>query len=616
MIFFLGFSFLKEIMFIQEKKNFCLVLDGNKKTLFSFMGQTQYIFSSPYELKRKFWNLLKNDNHQDIKKLKKLINSKVNINEYHPDYNHYPITYCIEKRKLEYTKILIEYKADLQKSCTNQYNCLLLACNTRHKEIIELLIQNMPQYYLEHALEYTVRYYMFDIAKIIIEYLDDIPDILYEVCKRKSVETVRYLLEEKKVNIKHNLLNKALRFGTCSDIIKILVNHGAVVDNNTDINSAVKFDDIETVEFLIENKANVNNQKDSKTCLSYAIQRQNHEMLKLLLENKADPNIQNGTPILETYQNKDFKSMKLLLEYKANPDTMVNHCFSGRTIYEFMKHSNTISLFMKSVIDFNQDAIKLLLEHKSDIHKKFYVNNRYINPIIWASEDTIFEDLIHFLLENGADINDVNLNHVKNLKIFINRRNIKWPENNMTFFTKLLDVEASLDVLKSFLENKDPNYVFKNNGDSLLIHSVRKNNINAVKALLYKKANVNVVDQKDKSLLEIASNIGNAEILKLLLENGATFVLETTTNLNTAIKKGDIQKVLYLLKKGVKPDHQNILKYAAESKNEEMLQLASKIALGQNIFEENTASAPEFVDDNTPSAPPYEEQEEGVVTFL
>ena len=98
-----------------------------------------------------------------------------------------------------------------------------------------------------------------------------------------------------------------------------------------DLMSAIELNDIESVELLLRNGANIEARKWGETPLTYAIHHGHFKIVELLLENRADiesRNLLGHTALIEASIEGFLDIVKLLLEKGANINAC---CKNGHT---------------------------------------------------------------------------------------------------------------------------------------------------------------------------------------------------------------------------------------------------------------------------------------------
>jgi uncharacterized protein len=86
-------------------------------------------------------------------------------------------------------------------------------------------------------------------------------------------------------------------------------------------------------------------------------------------------------------------------------------------------------------------------------------------------------------------------------------------------FYEILE-EQDFQSLKKYIEKHGTNHVL--NDQSILMLAVREGNLDVAKMLLEQGAKVNWVDKLNRNALIVASFFGYSNVVKLLLDHGAT----------------------------------------------------------------------------------------------
>lgn len=156
--------------------------------------------------------------------------------------------------------------------------------------------------------------------------------------------------------------------------------------------------------------------------------------------------------------------------------------------------------------------------------------------------------------------------------------------NNQVFWMKKLNkdfgIYKKLSIPKKYKLEKGLDYKsyykyitnrlndFKDNFDNLLIDSSKKGDLNIVKIVLNKGANINA---KDNQALIWASYNGQTEIVKYLVESGANIHAQEDYALELASHTGRIKTVKYLVEAGANI-YKRFLKDASENGYLEILE--------------------------------------------
>lgn len=211
--------------------------------------------------------------------------------------------------------------------------------------------------------------------------------------------------------------------------------------------------DLETVQFLLDQGANVNSRGLYNTsALSYAAERGNIEIVELLLQYKANINSQDSlgqTPLILASMHNKTDVVKLLLNHY--PDVNITTTGNWNALMCACRNGNLI-------------IVKYLLNagSKIRIHYSFSLRDKCLNNMnIMCYEKTALKCacfiwniyIVIILLEFGSNINE---------------------------------------------QDK--------NGDTILMKAVKDNQIDIVKLLLYKGANTNIQNNNSKKASDFIKN--------------------------------------------------------------------------------------------------------------
>jgi ankyrin repeat protein len=145
-------------------------------------------------------------------------------------------------------------------------------------------------------------------------------------------------------------------------------------------------EDLQRVNYLIDNKANVDG--DGESPLIVAVRLGNYSLAEMFLQKKADSNLVNkdlDTPLIKAAKRGDSKLVELLLHYKAEINQ--TNADGEPPLLIAVHHGNYL-------------AAKMLLEHKADLE----LDNQEKTPILAAIENAD-EEMIKLLAEHNVDIN-------------------------------------------------------------------------------------------------------------------------------------------------------------------------------------------------------------------
>ena len=261
-------------------------------------------------------------------------------------------------------------------------------------------------------------------------------------------------------------------------------------------------DQPEIAKILIAARAAVNTQNNDGETALFKASQENAEVVRVLLANGADPNLKNkeGTsPAQVAIGSADSQViLPLLIKYKAD---LTIEDEQGRT------------LLHKASVTRDSNSTEILLENGSDINAK---DNDEFTPLILAINDSVLpseidgdakvarggrEDVVELLLQHGANPN--------------------LPDAAGNTALHHAAQEDRRVILRLLLENKgDPNY--KNDEGATPLHTaIQSPSLRAAELLLKTGANPNAVDNKGQTPLHTAALYNQVGIVRLLLANKA-----------------------------------------------------------------------------------------------
>ena len=271
------------------------------------------------------------------------------------------------------------------------------------------------------------------------------------------------------------------------------------------LSDAVINNNIEMAELLLKHKANVNAVVDDKSSvLMIAVDNNNMEMVKLLLSYGADIDYQGFRgrtalfSALEHDRKENIEMVKLLIKNKAD----VNIAYDG-------DNENEETPLMYAAMKGYKETVKILIENKADINKR---NRNNANALIYAYMYG-HEDIADILLQNGSDSLDKSLKacNLNEATLLIDNAPLITAVNystNEVFLQKLIDNGADVNCLNL-------------NGGTALIDAALNGKINFVKLLIKNNADVNVQNRGGMTALMWACHNGDLEMTKMLLDAGA-----------------------------------------------------------------------------------------------
>ncbi|MCP4177768.1 MAG: hypothetical protein GY756_08380 [bacterium] len=234
--------------------------------------------------------------------------------------------------------------------------------------------------------------------------------------------------------------------------VKFLVNNGANVNEHTywgtPIGVASYKGHYKIVEYLINNGATVNSKsRTGMSPLFSAVVTGKTEVVNLLLQNEADPNFEQpmtqDTPLIIASKKGEIKIISLLIKYGANINyqgvggfTALNWALLDNNI-EIVKllvqnggYSNGVENSLgRPMLDAlergneedNFELAKILINHGANINAKLYGD---MPLIVWCSKRKLV-NAVQFLRDRGADLSATSKSGMTALDYALQSKNTK-----------------------------------------------------------------------------------------------------------------------------------------------------------------------------------------------
>lgn len=297
------------------------------------------------------------------------------------------------------------------------------------------------------------------------------------------------------------------------------------------LNMAVHIGNIETLSYLLEQGCDVNNcDKKGETPLIYACVKGNVDISKLLIEKGCDVNKQSNSGLSAFHvacKSGNIELINLLIENGADIHAVNNEAknayyFATKIEILTLLHNKNVSL---SVVD--KDGLSpILFSAKNGHYPKFsfilehfkdYDPNEATKggetAILFCAESQLYQQelMVADLIKLGADVNKkdkcdmsplhhcASNNHVKIATVILDHVD----ENNR----QIANINATEPCL----------------GNTPLQLACGNGHLDMIKLLLLKGADINFVNPKGLTALDLATNAycKNEEVLSFLVSNGA-----------------------------------------------------------------------------------------------
>ena len=375
---------------------------------------------------------------------------------------------------------------------------------------------------------------------------------------------------------------------------------------------------IDNIETQNNNFNESNNEKLKNTITTNEIIMPSEELLKLLEKNKNKTGVAEMIELINeggiNAQSKDEILIGNITHYTNTTPLMIASSYGHYDIAKALIDNGALvnlraddgfNALMEAVRTDNIEMAKLLINNNSDINIK---NKDGKNMIIIACENGN-EEMFNLLVENNADINTKS----------------SWGASALIYASE----KGNINIMQYLIDNGiDVNGKADDNGDTPLIWAVTgENPYEASKLLIENGADVNATNNSgvapatilagsvpevvkllkdngadldtkfadDDPPIAIAASVGNLEIVKALVENGADVNYYPNdmnyTAIYHAIDQHNYEVAEYLFKNGVdlnielKPsdvyggaikERYNVLEYAEAMQDKKMINIVSK----------------------------------------
>ena len=419
---------------------------------------------------------------------------------------------------------IIKYKVDLDAQDKDGRTALLLACENRQEEAVQVLLEAgsnpniRDNYGFTSLMVAVVRGCRKKIIRAIIDRFADVnvtlesSSALMMACCERREDAIRVLLKagaDTNIARKDGLtcLMKAV-IKQCSK--KVLL---AIIDRGADVNVTHKDDTAlmwacqvrheDAIRVLLKAGADTNiRDVQGRTCLMTAVCKCcSKEVLQAIIDHGTDVNARskaNYTALMWACQERHEDAIRVLL--KAGADINVASKFSW-------------TCFMIAIAkQCSKEVLQSIIDHGADVNATNKFNHTALS---WACEQGN-KDAIHVLLKAGADINVV---------------------RNDSKTCLIVAVEhCSKEMLQAIIDHgADVNVANKDNWTAL-IWACNKRREDAIRVLLKAGADTNITEdvQGLTCLMTAVSNCCSKEMLQAIIDHG-TDVNATTKKNRTAL---------------------------------------------------------------------------------
>ena len=376
---------------------------------------------------------------------------------------------------------------------------------------------------------------------------------LHKASRNNNYEIVDLLIRlELDINLKNNFhdtpLHLAIQFNNLNIADRLIFKGADVNAQNkkliTPLHLAAKTGKIELVNLLIANQAKIStNDENGVKAIHYAVQGGNKEVIRTLVSNGASLN-----------DCDDRKNTVLHYVCDAGNDHLVEFILRYLHVSDFRNVFGSTALHLAS-IHCNKESLELLIQ------------NGYNPTILNHNNNTPLDIAVRYNKKVNADYLREHM-----LSIDFKERQAKEQlyfavmNGNLQFLIEKLDPKVVNDL----------DYF----GKSLLYYAITAENLEIVKYLVKRGANIHVVDEFEHSALLIAIYTENTRIIEYLIKQKAdvnqvfynrTFLFRSINRDNYAITKLLITNGADI--KYIDNKYRTIFSYALESASDDVIEL-------------------------------------------
>lgn len=368
---------------------------------------------------------------------------------------------------------------------------------------------------------------------------------------RKKYE-YHYQAQENETDIL-NIGFKSAILNTNAEIVKMFLDNGADIEYNvfflegeTPLLNACRFGELEIVKLLLDYNANVN----------ISVPHNYYPVFDIIEARNLSPRTDKDcikeilTPLNVALKKGDYKVVKLILEKISSQSSgLVSEKTIGLTNAFQSGNIDAIRILLDDKeLNFSADIkampllIQVIVSGKIDVAKliidKQDINARDIHGLTALSYAALFghSSIIKLLIEKGLKVDD--------------KENI-FKMTALNFAVKAEHYEATKILVES---GADVNYTgFDPFGKTMLSIAAEDGNNNIVKLLLDKGAGINALSKNGWTALKRAADSGHVETVKLLLDSRADITIKDVhrmTAFHNAAENGHIEVLKLLLTYG------------------------------------------------------------------
>ncbi|XP_065565753.1 uncharacterized protein LOC136030611 [Artemia franciscana] len=484
-------------------------------------------------------------------------------------------------------ELLISKGAEINDKTDTKATPLHIAALYGHKDIIELLLRNKAQVSAQDIMGNTALH---------LAAMSGTKDVIDLLLQNKAEVNAR-------TNNEITPLHVAATIGNL-DIIASLIENKAEVNANaefglTPLDAAVLGGHKHAVNLLIKNKAEINKtgfaESTESTPLHFAVAGGHKEIVEILVAKGANVNVKRNkiTPLISAIQKNHNEIVKILIENGANINaegckalSLASHAGFRDIVEILLKNKANVNIRCSEDIPAAPLHFATIGDH-TEIIKAVNIRCSEDIPAAPLHFATIGDhtEIIKALIASGANVNALAFGgltplhmavlngHEEATKVLIeNNGNINIRDVEGDTLLLIAAGYGHTNVVEILLRNGAKTNIKDNKGRMPLELAVANGHLGVVKVILkHEKLDINAKGNDDWTVLHIASQKNNLEIVRYLLSEGSNINARTKSGskpIHIAAREGHKDTVQLFLSKGININDagagdQTLLHYAA-----------------------------------------------------
>lgn len=493
-------------------------------------------------------------------------------------FGHTALHVAAERGKISAAALLISEGAEVDIVDVMGITPLHLGSHCCHEKVVQLLISNGAYVNAKTAIcKFTPLHFAVG--------FEGLEDMLSEpsktqfkfefsrtVEKRAShtcVNTVQILLQNgADVRLKNQFNCTPLDLACITsntEIVKKLIEAGAEVNamgllEMTPLDLAAQSDHVDIVKVLIEKGSVVNENGGSNnksTALSLAVKNNHIEIVKALLSAGADVNTNNGEPI----------RLAISLDYNNVTNTLLKQ----KNIRIDLPLPDNRTFLHIAAQNGNLRIVEALISKGVDINA---IDDTKVTSLFIAA--TLGHDaIVQVLISNGAKINSQSSDGITPLQIAAsfgytnvvktlldNKANVTIRDNKNRIAVELAISRGHLKVVETMMEHEQFDIHAKSKDDFTLLHIAAQNgDLDIIKILVNNGADVHARNRQGSKPIHIAAREDHAVVVEYFLASGFNIHDEgaaLNSLLHYAVSTGMIKSAKYLIEQNADVNKLNV----------------------------------------------------------